>query len=65
VKTFSAMSTPDKSLTKQSYLLKLSVVNHSIHHDSFLIEEQILILKKEASRLQILIDAIEADLLSE
>ncbi len=64
MRTFSAMSVPDMILTKDSYLLKLSVIDHSITANS-LSESQKLILQKEAKRLQVLIDAIDAVLLSE
>ena len=64
MRTFSAMSVPDMILTRDSYLLKLSVIDHSITANS-LSESQKLILQKEAKRLQALIDAIDAVLLSE
>ena len=59
------MSVPDMILTKDSYLLKLAVIKQRIDHDHLLDESQIQKLKKEATRLQNLIDAIDADLLSE
>lgn len=65
MKTFSAMSVPDMILTKDSYLLKLAVIKQRIDQDHLLDESQIQKLKKEATRLQNLIDAIDADLLSE
>jgi hypothetical protein len=65
MRTFSAMSTPDKILTRHCYLLELFKINFMITNDNLLLDEQVAKMKKEASRLQILIDAIDADLLSE
>jgi hypothetical protein len=65
MRTFSAMSVPDLILTKESYLLKLSVINHTLAHDDFLSAPQKLNFQKGAIRLRTLIDAIDAVLLSE
>ncbi|MEI7983261.1 MAG: hypothetical protein WCI71_16550 [Bacteroidota bacterium] len=65
MKTFSYMSTPDKILTRKSYLKNLAFVNLSILADSSLSVENVVNLQKEAARLQILIDALDAELLNE
>ena len=65
MKTFSCMSTPDKVLTRQSYLKNLIFLNQMISTDSFLPQEKVSKLQKEIYRLKILIDAIDAELLNE
>jgi len=65
MKTFSFMSTPDKVLTRQSYLRNLVFLNQMISTDSFLPQEKVSKLQKEIHRLKILIDAIDAELLNE
>ena len=65
MRTFSYMSTPDKVLTRQSYLRNLVFLNQMISTDSFLPQEQVSKLQEEVHRLKILIDAIDVELLYE
>jgi len=59
------MSTPDKVLTRQSYLRNLVFLNQMISTDSFLPQEKVSILQNEIHRLKILIDVIDSELLNE
>ena len=65
MKTFSAMSTPDMVLTRKSYLMNLVFINQLVSTDCFLSEDKVAKLKKEIFRLQILIEAIDGELLHE
>ena len=65
MRTFSNMSTPDKVLTRQSYLRNLVFLNQMISTDSFLPQEKVSNLQKEIHRLKILIDVIDSELLNE
>lgn len=65
MKTFSAMSVPDKLLTRKSYLMNVVFINQLLASDNTLPEEKVNRLNKELFRLQTLIDAIDADILTE
>ncbi len=65
MKTFSAMSVPDKLLTRKSYLMNVVFINQLLASDNSLPEEKVNRLNKELFRLQTLIDAIDADMLTE
>ncbi len=65
MKTFSAMSVPDKLLTKKSYLMNVVFINQVLASDNTLHEEKVARMKQELTRLQTLIDAIDADILTE
>lgn len=65
MKTFSAMSVPDKLLTRKSYLMNVVFTNQLLASDNTLPEEKVNRLNKELFRLQTLIDAIDADILTE
>jgi len=65
MKTFSAMSVPDKLLTKKSYQMNVVFINQVLASDDTLPEEKVARMKQELTRLQILIDAIDADILTE
>jgi len=65
MKTFSAMSTPDMVLTRKSYLMNLVFINQLVSTDCTLPQEKVAKLKKEIFRLQILIEAIDGELLHE
>jgi len=65
MKTFSSMSVPDKMLTRTSYLRNLVYINHCIQSDNTLTPEKTAKLKTEAARLQVLLDVLDAELLSE
>ena len=65
MKTFSAMSVPDKVLTRKSYLMNVVFINQLLASDNSLPEEKVNRLNKELFRLQTLIDAIDADMLTE
>lgn len=65
MKTFSFMSTPDKILTRKSYLLNLDFLNQKISSECSLPEENVSNLRKELSRLQILIETLDTELLTE
>jgi len=65
MKTFSAMSVPDKLLTRKSYLMNVVFINQLLASDNTLPEEKVNRMNKELFRLQTLIDAIDADILTE
>jgi len=65
MKTFSSMSVPDKILTRTSYLRNLAFINQSLQSDNTLTPEKTACLQKEAARLQVLLDVLDAELLSE
>jgi len=65
MKTFSAMSVPDKILTKKSYLMNIAFLNQLLATEKYMPEERVMQMKKEICRLQTLIDAIDADILTE
>ena len=65
MKTFSAMSVPDKLLTRKSYLMNVVFINQLLASDNTLPVEKVTRLNKELFRLQTLIDAIDADMLTE
>ncbi len=65
MKTFSAMSVPDKLLTKKSYLMNVVFINQVLASDNTLPEEKVARMKQELTRLQTLIDAIDADILTD
>lgn len=65
MKTFSAMSVPDKLLTKKSYQMNVVFINQVLASDNTLPEEKVARMKQELARLQTLIDAIDADILTE
>jgi hypothetical protein len=65
MKTFSAMSVPDKLLTRKSYLMNVVFINQLLASDNTLPEEKVNRMNKELFRLQTLIDAIDADMLTE
>ncbi len=65
MKTFSAMSVPDKVLTRKSYLMNVVFINQLLASDNSLQEEKVTRLNKDLFRLQTLIDAIDADMLTE
>ncbi len=65
MKTFSAMSVPDKLLTRKSYLMNVVFINQLLASDNSLPVEKVARMNKELSRLQTLIDAIDADMLTE
>jgi len=64
MKTFSAMSVPDKLLTKKSYQMNVIFINQVLESDDTLPKEKVAMLKQDLTRLQILIDAIDADILT-
>ncbi len=59
------MSTPDKVPTRNSYLMNLVFINQKISCDCSLPEEMVAQLNKDVSRLKMLIEAIDAELLHE
>ena len=65
MKTFSSMSVPDKILTRTSYLRNLVFINQCLQSDNALTPEKTAKLQKEAARLQVLLDVLDAELLSE
>ncbi len=65
MKTFSAMSVPDKLLTRKSYLMNVVFINQLLASDNTMPEEKVARMQKELFRLQTLIDAIDADILTE
>ena len=65
MKTFSAMSVPDKLLTKKSYQMNVVFINQVLASADTLPEEKVARMKQKLARLQILIDAIDADILTE
>ena len=65
MKTFSSMSVPDKMLTRISYLRNLAFINQCLQSDNTLTPEKSAKLQTEAARLQVLLDVLEAELLSE
>ena len=65
MKTFSAMSVPDKLLTRKSYLMNVVFINQLLASDNSLPEDKVTRMNKELFRLQTLIDAIDADMLTE
>jgi hypothetical protein len=65
MKTFSSMSVPDKILTRTSYLRNLAFINHCLQSDNTLTPEKTVKLQTEAARLQVLLDVLDAELLSE
>ena len=65
MKTFSSMSVPDKILTRTSYLRNLAFINQSLQSDNTLTPEKTASLQKEAARLQVLLDVLDAELLIE
>ncbi len=65
MKTFSSMSVPDKMLTRTSYLRNLTFINQCLQSDNTLTPEKTAKLQTEAARLQVLLDVLDAELLSE
>ena len=65
MRTFSSMSNPDKILTRKSYLMNLAFINQMISADNFLPGEMVIKLQNEASRLHILIETLDTELLTE
>jgi hypothetical protein len=65
MKTFSSMSVPDKILTRTSYLRNLAFINQCLQSDNTLTLEKTAKLQTEAARLQVLLDVLDAELLSE
>lgn len=59
------MSVPDKLLTRKSYLMNVVFINQLLASDNSLPVEKVARMNKELSRLQTLIDAIDADMLTE
>ena len=59
------MSVPDKMLTRTSYLRNLVYINQCIQSDNTLTPEKTAKLKTEVARLQVLLDVLDAELLSE
>ena len=59
------MSTPDKILTRTSYLRNLAFINQMIQSDTNLSTEMVTKFQKEAARIQVLLDVLDAELLSE
>ena len=65
MKTFSSMSVPDKILTRTSYLRNLVFISQCLQSDNTLTPDKTARLQTEAARLQVLLDVLDAELLSE
>jgi len=65
MKTFSAMSTPDKRLTMQAYDELISILDLRIQLAKAMPSEVMYTLKLQSHRLQELKEALEVELLSE
>ncbi len=59
------MSVPDKMLTRTSYLRNLVYINQCLQSDNTLTPEKTAKFQTDAARLQILLDVLDAELLSE
>ena len=59
------MSVPDKILTRTSYLKNLVFINQCLQSDNTLTPEKTAKFKTDAARLQVLLDVLDAELLSE
>ena len=65
MKTFSSMSVPDKMLTRTSYQKNLAFINQCLQLDNALTPEKTAKFQTDAARLQVLLDVLDAELLSE
>ena len=65
MKTFSSMSVPDKMLTRKSYLRNLAYISQFLQSDNTHTPDMTVRLQTEAARLQVLLDVLDAELLSE
>ncbi len=59
------MSVPDKMLTRTSYLRNLVYINQCLQSDNTLTPEKTAKFQTDAARLQVLLDVLDAELLSE
>ena len=59
------MSVPDKILTRISYLRNLVFINQCLQTDNTITPEKTAKLQTEAARIQVLLDVLDAELLSE
>jgi len=65
MKTFSSMSVPDKILTRTSYLKNMAYISQCLQSDNTLTPEKTAKFQTDAARLQVLLDVLDAELLSE